>query len=65
LLSGPGGGWFLSPAEKHLGTIKAPELPANFAWVTTTAGRSTRPRARGSTASGSRSPASGRRGRCR
>jgi gluconolactonase len=30
--SGPGGVWILSPAGKHLGTIEAPELPANFAW---------------------------------
>ena len=31
-VSGPGGAWILSPEGKHLGTIKAPELPANFAW---------------------------------
>ncbi len=31
-VSGPGGAWVLSPDGKHLGTIKAPELPANFAW---------------------------------
>jgi gluconolactonase len=31
-VSGPGGAWIISPAGKHLGTIKAPELPANFAW---------------------------------
>jgi gluconolactonase len=31
-VSGPGGLWILSPAGKHLGTIKAPRLPANFAW---------------------------------
>ena len=31
-VSGPGGIWVLSPAGKHLGTIEAPELPANFAW---------------------------------
>ena len=31
-VSGPGGIWIISPAGKHLGTIKAPELPANFAW---------------------------------
>ena len=31
-VSGPGGVWIISPAAKHLGTIKAPELPANFAW---------------------------------
>jgi gluconolactonase len=30
--SGPGGVWILSPAGQHLGTIRAPELPANFAW---------------------------------
>src|SRR5439155_532637 len=31
-VSGPGGVWVISPAAKHLGTIKGPELPANFAW---------------------------------
>jgi gluconolactonase len=31
-VSGPGGIWVLSPEGKHLGTISAPELPANFAW---------------------------------
>jgi gluconolactonase len=31
-VSGPGGAWVLSPDGRHLGTIKAPELPANFAW---------------------------------
>lgn len=31
-VSGPGGLWILSPEGKHLGTIKAPKLPANFAW---------------------------------
>jgi gluconolactonase len=31
-VSGPGGVWILSPKGKHLGTIQAPELPANFAW---------------------------------
>jgi gluconolactonase len=31
-VSGPGGAWIISPEAKHLGTIKAPELPANFAW---------------------------------
>jgi len=31
-VSGPGGAWIISPEGKHLGTIKAPELPANFAW---------------------------------
>jgi gluconolactonase len=31
-VSGPGGLWIISPEGKHLGTIKAPELPANFAW---------------------------------
>jgi len=31
-VSGPGGLWVLSPEGKHLGTIQAPELPANFAW---------------------------------
>ena len=29
---GPGGIWILSPEGKHLGTIKAPEDPANLAW---------------------------------
>lgn len=31
-VSGPGGLWILSPEGKHLGTIKAPKLAANFAW---------------------------------
>jgi gluconolactonase len=31
-VSGPGGIWVLSAQGKHLGTIQAPELPANFAW---------------------------------
>jgi gluconolactonase len=31
-VSGPGGAWIISPDGTHLGTIKAPELPANFAW---------------------------------
>ena len=31
-VSGPGGIWIISAGGKHLGTIKAPELPANFAW---------------------------------
>jgi gluconolactonase len=31
-VSGPGGIWILSPQAKHIGTIQAPELPANFAW---------------------------------
>jgi gluconolactonase len=31
-VSGPGGVWVISPEGKHLGTIKGPELPANFAW---------------------------------
>ncbi|NOT35536.1 MAG: SMP-30/gluconolactonase/LRE family protein [Candidatus Eisenbacteria bacterium] len=30
--SGPGGVWIISPAGKHLGTLRAPELPANLAW---------------------------------
>jgi gluconolactonase len=30
--AGPGGVWILSPEGKHLGTIKAPEDPANLAW---------------------------------
>ena len=31
-VSGPGGVWVILPEGKHLGTIKGPELPANFAW---------------------------------
>jgi gluconolactonase len=31
-VSGPGGIWIISSAAKHLGTIKAPEVPANMAW---------------------------------
>jgi gluconolactonase len=31
-VSGPGGVWIISSEAKHLGTIKAPKLPANFAW---------------------------------
>jgi gluconolactonase len=31
-VSGPGGVWILSSTGKHLGTIKGPRLPANFAW---------------------------------
>jgi gluconolactonase len=31
-VSGPGGVWILSTDGRHLGTIRAPELPANFAW---------------------------------
>lgn len=31
-VSGPGGVWVISSAGKHLGTIRCPELPANFAW---------------------------------
>jgi gluconolactonase len=31
-VSGPGGVWILSPEGKHLGTIRGPELPANFAF---------------------------------
>ena len=31
-VSGPGGLWIISPTGKHLGTIKAPRLAANFAW---------------------------------
>jgi gluconolactonase len=30
--SGPGGVWVISAAGKHLGTIRAPQLPANLAW---------------------------------
>lgn len=31
-VSGPGGLWILSAEGKHLGTLKGPELAANFAW---------------------------------
>jgi gluconolactonase len=31
-VSGPGGLWIVSPAGKALGTLKGPELAANFAW---------------------------------
>jgi gluconolactonase len=31
-VSGPRGVWILSPEGRHLGTIRAPRLPANFAW---------------------------------
>lgn len=31
-VSGPGGIWVIAPNGRHLGTIKGPELPANFAW---------------------------------
>jgi len=30
--SGPGGVWVISPEGRHLGTLRLPELPANFAW---------------------------------
>jgi gluconolactonase len=30
--TGPGGVWVISPAGKHLGTIKPTEVPANCAW---------------------------------
>ena len=30
--AGPGGIWVFSPAGKHLGTIKPPEVPANCNW---------------------------------
>ena len=30
--TGPGGVWVFSPAGKHLGTIKPPEVPANCHW---------------------------------
>ncbi|MGH9439260.1 MAG: SMP-30/gluconolactonase/LRE family protein [Terriglobia bacterium] len=30
--TGPGGIWIISTDGKHLGTIKAPEIPANLAW---------------------------------
>jgi gluconolactonase len=31
-VSGPGGVWVISEAGRHLGTIRAPELPANMTW---------------------------------
>ncbi|HSJ96268.1 MAG TPA: SMP-30/gluconolactonase/LRE family protein [Myxococcota bacterium] len=31
-VSGPGGTWVLSPEGVHLGTIRGPELAANYAW---------------------------------
>ena len=31
-VSGPGGVWILSAEGRHLGTLRGPELPANFAW---------------------------------
>jgi gluconolactonase len=31
-VSGPGGLWVLAPDGRHLGTIRGPRLPANFAW---------------------------------
>jgi gluconolactonase len=31
-VSGPGGLWIISPEARHLGTIRMPELAANFAW---------------------------------
>ena len=31
-VTGPSGIWILSPAGKHLGTIKGPEQPHNLAW---------------------------------
>ena len=30
--TGPGGFWIMSPEGKHIGTVKAPELPANLAF---------------------------------
>lgn len=30
--TGPGGVWVLDPSGKHLGTLRAPEIPANCAW---------------------------------
>lgn len=30
--SGPGGVWVISPAARHLGTLRLPQLPVNFAW---------------------------------
>jgi gluconolactonase len=31
-VSGPGGIWVIAPDGRHLGTIRTPRLPANFAW---------------------------------
>ncbi len=31
-VSGPGGIWVLSADGRHLGTVRTPRLPANFAW---------------------------------
>jgi gluconolactonase len=31
-VSGPGGVWIIAADGRHLGTIRAPELPANMAW---------------------------------
>jgi gluconolactonase len=31
-VSGPGGVWIVSAEGTHLGTLRTPELPANFAW---------------------------------
>jgi len=31
-VAGPGGLWILDGSGKHLGTIRGPRLPANFAW---------------------------------
>jgi gluconolactonase len=31
-VSGPGGVWILASDGRHLGTIRTPRLPANFAW---------------------------------
>lgn len=31
-VSGPGGIWVIAPDGRHLGTLIAPRLPANFAW---------------------------------
>jgi gluconolactonase len=31
-VSGPGGIWVVSPAGKHLGTLRCPQLAANMAW---------------------------------
>lgn len=32
LVSGPGGVWIISAEGKHLGTLRGPQLAANFAW---------------------------------
>jgi len=59
--AGPGGLWIISPAGKHLGTIKAPEQPANMAWDDAPPRRSPRGRARASASLPSSAPRHHRR----